>query len=60
MKREYFTALFLIVSVVLILTLDYIFGSEVVAEKMHRFIVIWLLVAFLFGQYSTRFPKAFK
>ncbi len=59
MKREYFTALFLLVSVVLILTLNYIFGNEVVTEKMYRFIVIWLLAAFLLGQYSSKFPKAF-
>jgi hypothetical protein len=60
MKREYFTALFLFISVVLILTADYIFGSEIVVEKIHRFIVIWILLAFFLGQYSTKFPKAFK
>ncbi len=60
MKREYFGILFMIVTVVLILTADYFFGSEVVAEKMYRFVVIWILVAFLLGQYSTKFPKAFK
>jgi len=60
MKREYFTALFLIIFVVLILTAEYIFGSEVIEQNLYRFIVIWVLLVFFLGQYSTKFPKAFK
>jgi len=59
MKREYFTALFMVISVVLVLTAGYLFGDEVVAEKLHHFIIVWLIIAYSLGQYSTKFPKAF-
>ena len=59
MKREYFGAIFIVISVLLILTADYFFGSEAVADKMYKFIVIWLVIAYSLGQYSTKFPKAF-
>jgi len=59
LKREYFGGLFLIISVVLVLTVGYFFGDEVVADKLHKTVVVWLLLAYLLGQYSTKFPKAF-
>ncbi|CAM3964655.1 hypothetical protein FLAN108750_01905 [Flavobacterium antarcticum] len=59
MKREYFGMLFIIISVVLIIGADYIFGDDVVQENLSRFIVIWILAGFYAGQYSMKFPKAF-
>lgn len=59
MKREYFTALFMVISVVLVLTAGYFLEDEFVADKLHKFIVIWLIIAYSLGQYSTKFPKAF-
>ena len=59
MKREYFAMLFIIISVVLIIGADYIFGEELVKENLSRFIVIWILAGFYAGQYSMKFPKAF-
>ena len=59
MKREYFGMIFMIISVILIIGADYIFGGEVVEENLSRFIVIWILAGFYAGQYSMKFPKAF-
>lgn len=59
MKREYFGAICLIVLAVLVIGGGYVFGNDVIADKLHAFIVIWFLIAYLLGQYSTRFPKAF-
>ncbi len=59
MKREYFAMLVMLTAAVLIIGAGYLFGDEVVAEKLHHFIIVWLVLAFYLGQYSTKFPKAF-
>ena len=59
MKREYFGMLFIIISVLLVVTAGYIFGEEKVRENIHTFIVVWLMISFQLGQYSMRFPKRF-
>ena len=59
MKREYFGMLFIILSVILLLTMEYIFGEKVVMNNLYTFIVVWLMIAFQLGQYSMRYPKAF-
>ena len=59
MKREYFGMLFLVLSVVLILLTQYFFGEAKVMDKLSKFIVIWILIAFYAGQYSMKFPKRF-
>ncbi len=57
MKRPYFGILFIISITAIYFTADYFFGSEIVAEKIQSFIVIWLLIAYYAGQYSMKFPK---
>jgi len=57
MKRHYFAGIFIALSVAAIFISDYFFGQEFVKENTYRFIVIWLLIAFYAGQFSTRFPK---
>lgn len=59
MKREFFAALFFIVSVSIILLASYIVDEALVSDVLHKFIVIWLLIAYYAGQYSMRFPKRF-
>lgn len=59
MKREYFTGLFLLFSVTTVITLEYFFDNETIEEYLHKFIVVWLLLAIYAGQYSMRFPKRF-
>lgn len=59
MKREYFGMLFMAILVASFLLANYIFGYEIVREKISAFIVIWVLLGFFAGQYSMRFPKAF-
>ena len=59
MKREYFGMLFILAIAILIITTSYFFGEENIAVILHRFIVIWILIAFQVGQYSMRFPRAF-
>lgn len=51
--------LVMLTAAVLIIGAGYLFGDEVVAEKLHHFIIVWLVLAFYLGQYSTKFPKAF-
>jgi hypothetical protein len=53
MKREYFGMLFLILFVVTYLLFQEFFGNETIS----RFIVIWVLISYFAGQYSTKFPK---
>ncbi|GAB3718746.1 hypothetical protein [Flavobacterium koreense] len=57
MKRYYFAAIFISLSVVIIFLFDYFFGQDFVKENTYRFIVVWLVIAFYAGQFSTRFPK---
>lgn len=59
MKREYFTFIFLALTVVSILIAKYFISYDLLKENVLRFMVIWVLVAFLVGQYSMRFQKAF-
>lgn len=58
MKREYFAGIFITVSAVIILGSMYIFEELQVEKIINRFIIIWLMIAFMAGQYSTRFPKS--
>jgi positive regulator of sigma E activity len=53
MKREYFGMLFLILFIATYLLFQEFFGNETIS----RFIVIWVLIGYLAGQYSTKFPK---
>ncbi len=57
MKRYSFAAIFISLSVGIIFLFDYLFGQDFVKENTYRFIVIWLVIAFYAGQFSTRFPK---
>lgn len=57
MKREYFGGIFITFSAIIILSSIYIFEEELVEKIIYRFIIIWLMIAFLAGQYSTKFPK---
>ena len=57
MKKYYFAAIFISLSVVIIFLFDYFFGQDFVKENTYRFIVVWLVIAFYAGQFSTRFPK---
>jgi len=58
MKREYFAGIFITLSLIIILGSRYIFEEEQVEKIINSFIIVWLMIAFLAGQYSTRFPKA--
>ncbi len=53
MKREYFGALFFIAFTLFYLVLGHFLGYEVIA----KYIIIWVMIAYFAGQYSTRFPK---
>lgn len=57
MKRYFFAAIFISLSVAIIFLFDYFFGQDFVKENTYRFIVVWLVIAFYAGQFSTRFPK---
>lgn len=57
MQREYFTGIFITISAALILGSRYIFEVEQVENIINSFIIVWLMIAFYFGQYSTKFPK---
>lgn len=57
MKRYAFAAIFISLSVGIIFLFDYLFGQDFVKENTYRFIVVWLVIAFYAGQFSTRFPK---
>ena len=57
MKRYTFAAIFISLSVGIIFLFDYLFGQDFVKENTYRFIVVWLVIAFYAGQFSTRFPK---
>jgi hypothetical protein len=59
MKREYFGMIFFVVFVAAIFVCNYFFGEEIVADKLSRFIVVWVLIGFSVGQYSMKFPKSF-
>ena len=57
MKRYSFAAIFISLSVGIIFLFDYLLGQDFVKENTYRFIVVWLVIAFYAGQFSTRFPK---
>ena len=59
MKREYFGMLFFGVFVAGIFICNAIFSEEVVADKLSRFIIVWVVLGFSVGQYSMKFPKRF-
>lgn len=58
MKREYFGMIFLVVTLILILVAEALFG-EIAYDYIAKFIIIWLMIAFYAGQYSMKFPKSF-
>lgn len=59
MKREYFGMLFIFSSVALFMLALLFFEEIEVMDKLGKFFVIWLLIAFYAGQYSMKFPKRF-
>jgi len=59
MKREYFTGLFLIIFVSVIIILSYTIDEQLVEEYLLKYVVVWLLLAIYVGQYSMKFPKRF-
>lgn len=59
MKREYITGLFLLIFISVIIILSYAFDEQIIEEYLHRYIVVWLLLAIYVGQYSMKFPKRF-
>lgn len=59
MKREYFTGLFLVIFISIIIIATYTFDEKIVEEYLLKFIVVWLLLAIYVGQYSMKFPKKF-
>lgn len=59
MKREFFGMLFIVLFVALSTLAEYLFGEELVMDKLRTYIVIWVLLGFFVGQYSMKFPKAF-
>ena len=59
MKREYFTGLFLVIFISVVIISSYIFNDQIVEEYLYKFVVIWLLLAIYIGQYSMKFPKRF-
>jgi uncharacterized membrane protein YfcA len=59
MKREYFTGLFLVIFISIIIIATYTFDEQIVEENLLKFIVVWLLLAIYVGQYSMKFPKKF-
>lgn len=59
MKREFVLAFFLILSVGIVFSAEYIFGEEKIMTILNNYIVFWLMIAFYLGQYSMRFPKRF-
>jgi|JFJP01.1.fsa_nt_gi hypothetical protein len=59
MKREYFTGLFLVIFVSVIILLSYTIDKQLVEKYLLKFVVVWLLLAIYVGQYSMKFPKRF-
>lgn len=53
MKREFFGLLFIVIFLIVYLTIEKLCGTDVVS----KFIVVWILIAFFMGQYSTKYPK---
>ena len=53
MKREYFGGIFILVFTLFYLASGHFLGYDVIS----KYIIIWVLVAYFAGQYSTRFPK---
>lgn len=57
MKREHFTGIFITISAILILGSRHLLEVEQVENIINNFIIVWLMIAFYLGQYSTKFPK---
>ena len=57
MKREYFLMLFMTILLIVYFACNYFFGSDIVEDKISKFLVIIILISFYAGQYSTKFPK---
>lgn len=53
MTQRYFALIFIILTTLFFLAATYFFG----AERIGRFIVIWVLCGFYAGQYSAKFRK---
>lgn len=51
--------LFMVVVLALTLFAYYFFEEAKVSDFISKFIIIWILLGFYFGQYSMKFPKGF-
>ena len=59
MKREYVGMIFLLSTVIILIGGSYIIEQTKIDEFVNKFIIVWLFIAYLIGQYSMKFPKKF-
>ena len=59
MKREYVGMIFLISTIIILIGGSYIIEQTKIDEFVNKFIIVWLFIAYLIGQYSMKFPKKF-
>ncbi len=59
MKREYVGMIFLLSTVIILIGGSYIIEQTKINEFVNKFIIVWLFIAYLIGQYSMKFPKKF-
>jgi hypothetical protein len=57
MTQRYFAILFIILAGGLLLGLNYFIGEQLVSYWSARLLIIWILIGFYLGQYSSTFPK---
>ena len=57
MTQRYFAIIFIITTGVLLLSLNYFLGEEKVTYWSARLLIIWVLLGFYLGQYSSKYPK---
>ena len=59
MKREYVGMICLLSTVIILIGGSYIIEQTKINEFVNKFIIVWLFIAYLIGQYSMKFPKKF-
>lgn len=59
MKREYIGMIFLLLTLIILIGATYIFEQTKIDDIVTKFIIVWLFIAYLIGQYSMKFPKKF-
>lgn len=57
MKREYFGMIFLVLTLLIIIGAKKFMGNETVDNLLSNYTIIFILIGYFLGQYSTKYPK---